>query len=103
LNSGTDACNGDSFFGRYSYQFWGHATKDYDSCSMSCSDSAVSDIVGVARDGFAIYGPMQYYSEFENKIYIDRNKCNDCKLVQINGDQTDHCGGIEAELKNYKK
>ena len=38
---------------------------------MSCATDEVSDIVGVAFDGFPIYGPTQYYSASENKIYIE--------------------------------
>ena len=73
---------------------------------MTCSDEAVSSIVGVALDGFPIYGPMQYYSQPEGKIYI--NKCHDCELIQLNGDHTDTCGGIEvadgnpADGTNYR-
>ena len=94
----SDLCNGDSTAGVYGYRFFGHDTTNgkFDSCSMSCDESKVSGIVGVARDGFAIYGPMQYYSKAQNKIYIDLGACADCELIQINGEQTDACGGVEV-------
>ena len=90
-----DYCNGDTNGGRYSYNFYA-SNNDASSvnCPMECSDSGVSPLVGVALDGFPIYGPMQYYSEPEGRIYI--TKCDHCELMQLNGDHTDTCGGIEV-------
>ena len=51
-------------------------------CSMDCSTNQPSKIVGVARDGFPIYGPMQYYSASEGKVYNDPSNCDDCELTQ---------------------
>ena len=63
---------------------------------MSCNGNVESGIVGVAYDGFPFYGPMQYYSEREGKVYKDPSRCSDCKLMQLNAVQTDACGGIEV-------
>ena len=89
-----DFCNGDSIAGVYGYSFWGGGSGQYGMCRMGCDEDVASDIVGVARDGFPIYGPMQYYSSRTKKIYL--NQCSDCALVQINGDHVDACGGIEV-------
>ena len=80
--------------GNYHYHFfaWG---PEYDGCPMSCAADEVSDIMGVALDGFPIYGPMQYYSLDEDKIYIDPSNCDDCELTMINY-QRDACGGLEV-------
>ena len=45
----------------YHYHFLAYGG-EYDGCLMSCATDAVSDIVGIAYDGFPFYGPMQYYS-----------------------------------------
>ena len=63
---------------------------------MSCSADSVSDIVGVMYDGFPLYGPMQYWSPSERKIYIDPSNCEDCELRQINNGEVDECGGVEV-------
>ena len=80
--------------GNYHYHFfaWG---PEYDGCPMSCAADKVSDIMGVALDGFPIYGPMQYYSLDKDKIYIDPSNCDDCELTMINY-QRDACGGLEV-------
>jgi hypothetical protein len=49
---------------------------------MSCTDFAVSGLLGVALDGFPIYGPVQYYSEAAGKIYLDPSGCDDCVLTE---------------------
>ena len=96
-----DYCNGDSNGGRYTYSFLAHDTSnngEFGNCPMACSSSGASDLVGVALDGFPIYGAMQYYSPSDSMIYIDpfTNGCNDCELKQLNGDDTDTCGGIKV-------
>ena len=94
-----DYCNGDAVNGIYGYSFWAHdvtSSQNFGSCLMSCNENWVSDIVGVARDGFPIYGPMQYYSASRGKIFVNIGACDDCRLVQLNGDHTDACGGIEV-------
>ena len=60
-----DFCAGHPNNQEYHYHF--HAHGSYEGCPNSCSQDAVSDIIGVALDGFAIYGPMQYYSASEGK------------------------------------
>ena len=90
-----DYCLGHPVNGNYHYHFfsWG---PEYDACPMSCRSDQVSDIMGIAFDGFPIYGPMQYYSESENKIYMDPNNgCSDCELILMNH-QRDTCGGLEV-------
>ena len=37
---------------------------------MSCQHDVASKIVGVMLDGFPLYGPMQYFSPSEGKIYL---------------------------------
>ena len=62
---------------------------------MECTSDGPSDIVGVALDGFPIYGPMQWWSEKERKAYINKDNCSDCVLAQLDGTMTDKCGGVE--------
>lgn len=90
-----DYCLAHPAQGRYHYHMFSRSSQ-YDKCLMSCAESEVSDIVGVANDGFPIYGPMQYYSESEGKVYIDPDQCSNCTLMQLNSRQTDACGGIEV-------
>ena len=86
--------------GNYHYHFFGYDAGDgriggvYDGCRMECSGSGPSDFVGVALDGFPVYGPMQWYSKSQKKVY--NNKCSDCELVQITSDMADICGGLEV-------
>ena len=89
-----DFCAGHPNNQEYHYHF--HAYGNYEGCPHSCSQDAVSDIVGVALDGFAIYGPMQYYSASEGKVYINPDNCSDCTLMQLDSRHTDRCGGIEV-------
>ena len=90
-----DYCNGDTNGGHYSYNFYaGNNDASSVNCPMGCTDSGVSPIIGVALDGFAIYGPMQYYSKSEGRMYA--NNCASCELIQLNGDHTDTCGGIDV-------
>ena len=81
--------------GNYHYHFFSYGS-EYNGCLMSCREDAVSGIVGVAYDGFPFYGPMQYYSTSEGKVYKNPDNCNDCELIQINSVHTDACGGIEV-------
>ena len=101
-----DYCMGHPANGNYHYHFFAYGNQ-YDKCLMSCDQDTASDIVGIALDGFPIYGPMQYYSSAENKIYIDPSSCSDCSLTLVNT-QRDACGGIEvadgnaADGTNYR-
>ena len=79
--------------GRYHYHFYAYAYSDYKGCAMSCDTSGPSDIVGVAGDGFPVYGPMQWWNPIEKKAYIEQ--CPDCILTQIDSTMTDKCGGVE--------
>ena len=56
-----DYCMGHPANGNYHYHFFAYGNQ-YNQCLMSCDDDQSSDIVGIALDGFPIYGPMQYYS-----------------------------------------
>merc|ERR1712227_779769 len=67
---------------------------------MECAAGEVSRIFGVAKDGFPIYGPMQYYSQDKGKIYTNKANCDadpSCQLRQLMNLQFDKCGGIEIE------
>ena len=90
-----DYCMAHPGSGNYHYHFFSYGS-EYNGCLMSCREDAVSGIVGVAYDGFPFYGPMQYYSASEGKIYKNPDNCNDCELIQINSVHTDACGGIEV-------
>ena len=57
---------------------------------------SVSSFVGVARDGFPIYGPVQWYSASARKVYLNPSKCGDCKLTQMTSQILDQCNGIEV-------
>ena len=50
-----------TFISQYHYHFYPQAdSSGYDGCLVSqCSPDVASDIVGVAYDGFPIYGPTQ--------------------------------------------
>ena len=56
--------------GKYHYHYFSKATSAYDGCLMSCQHDVASNIVGVMLDGFPLYGPMQYFSPSEGKIYL---------------------------------
>ena len=45
------------------------------------------------QDGFPIYGPVQYFSDSEKKIYLDPANCADCTLKQLQMSDLDNCGG----------
>ena len=98
----TDYCTGyasSTFpsYGRYHYHFYPTSTAGYDGCLMeTCSMSEVSPVVGVAKDGFPIYGPVQLYSASEGKIYINENNCGDCVLTRMHTNILDDCNGIEV-------
>ena len=70
--------------GHYHYHFlaYGDSENAYDGCLMSCNGAEVGGIVGIALDGFPFYGPMQYYSASEGKVYNDPRNCDDCELTQ---------------------
>ena len=53
------------FKSQYHYHFYPQAdSSGYDGCLVSqCSPDVASDIVGVAYDGFPIYGPTQDWLE----------------------------------------
>ena len=57
---------------------------------------SVSSFVGVARDGFPIYGPVQWYSASARKVYLNPSNCGDCKLTQMTSNILDQCNGIEV-------
>ena len=80
----------------YHYHFMARNTKDFSGCPMSCAAETVSGIFGVAKDGFPIYGAMQYYSASEGKIYINPENCADCELRQLMEEHLDICGGLEV-------
>ena len=86
----------------YHYHFLAYGG-EYDGCLMSCATDEVSDIVGIAYDGFPFYGPMQYYSASEGKVYKDPANCSDCELTQLNAYHTDVCGGIEVADGNAEE
>ena len=93
-----DYCMGHPGQGHYHYHFlaYGDSENAYDGCLMSCNSSEVGEILGIALDGFPFYGPMQYYSAREGKVYNDPRNCDDCELTQLNAFHTDTCGGIEV-------
>ena len=65
-------------------------------CLMSCQADEVSPIVGIMLDGFPLYGPMQYFSPSNEKIYLNpEDNCGDCVLKQLEESDLDTCGGIE--------
>ena len=78
-----DYCLGHPANGLYHYHYFSQNTQGATDCLMSCAAGEVSDIVGVAKDGFPIYGPMQYYSAPEGKVYIDPSNCDNCRLRQL--------------------
>lgn len=51
-------------------------------------------MIGLARDGFPIYGPVQNYSPSLKKVYLE--SCSDCILTELDGNMLDLCGGIEV-------
>ena len=79
-----DHCMGHPGQGHYHYHFlaYGDSENAYDGCLMSCNGAEVGGIVGIALDGFPFYGPMQYYSAREGKVYNDPRNCDDCELTQ---------------------
>ena len=56
---------------------------------MSCRRGEVSGVMGVALDGFPIYGPMQWWSPSEELIYINPENCGDCVLRQLGNSEVD--------------
>ena len=66
-----DYCLGHPANGNYHYHYFSKATSAYDGCLMSCQHDVASNIVGVMLDGFPLYGPMQYFSPSEGKIYLN--------------------------------
>jgi len=60
---------------QYHYHFYPQAdSSGYDGCLVSqCSPDVASDIVGVAYDGFPIYGPTQVWlkTTVSQKSHID--------------------------------
>jgi hypothetical protein len=91
-----DYCLGHPANGNYHYHYFSKNTEGGAGCLNSCAAGEVSDLVGVAKDGFPIYGPMQWWSPSEEKIYLDATACGDCELRQIREYQTDVCGGVEV-------
>ena len=51
-------------------------------------------MIGLARDGFPIYGPVQNYSPSVKKAYL--GSCSDCILTELDSNMLDLCGGIEV-------
>ena len=51
-------------------------------------------MIGLARDGFPIYGPVQNYSPSVKKVYL--GSCSDCILTELDSNMLDLCGGIEV-------
>jgi len=80
----------------YHYHYYPKSTSGYQGCLASCSAGETSGIIGIMKDGFPLYGPMQYYSASEGKMYLDPANCNDCVLMQLNNSEVDECGGIEV-------
>ena len=85
-------------YGRYHYHFYPASVDGYSGCLVdTCDMNSASPIVGVALDGFPIYGPVQYYSESEGKVYIDPANCSDgCPLTRLDTTTLDVCNGIEV-------
>ena len=86
-------------YGRYHYHFYPASVHGYQGCPVAqCGPDTASQLVGVAKDGFPIYGPVQWYSPSLNKIYSSNpgNNCRDCKLTQISSGMLDQCNGIEV-------
>ena len=63
------------FKSQYHYHFYPQAdSSGYDGCLVSqCSPDVASDIVGVAYDGFPIYGPTQDWLEINLKIKFNNS------------------------------
>ena len=91
-----DYCLGHPANGNYHYHYFAHAISGYDGCLMSCSSDEISPIAGVMFDGYPLYGPMQWWSPSEKKIYIDPTECGDCRIRQLNNNNVDVCGGVEV-------
>ena len=88
-----DYCLAHPASGQYHYHMFSWSDT-YDGCLMSCKQGEESGLVGVAYDGFPIYGPMQNYSPSMKKVFLDG--CADCELTQLSSEHTDVCGGVEV-------
>ena len=85
-------------YNRYHYHFYPTSTEGYEGCLMqTCNFDLASPLVGVAKDGFPIYGPVQWYSASSGTIWNDPASCSDCELMRMDTTLLDDCNGLEVE------
>ena len=76
---------------------WNLITRALTAKVSTPNSNSASPLVGVAKDGFAIYGPVQWYSASSGKIWMDPTNCSDCVLTRMDTTTLDVCNGLEVE------